>query len=470
MINRVTQFLRSVLPADPFQLCFLAGLVCLTIAPHLRWWPVEERADWSAKLNGSLVPMGYYMGYYVVQVMATCGLILASSAGYFFCFWPGKRTKAKVWLSVVLPAAVSIALTSVAFLNIRRGEYSVLTQIHGSGKGLSWVVTELWHQGSGIHFAALGIGLTALFGLRLIRGTSDLPLELSRSSDIGEWPQEESKGNARLIWFSVAPSSSVIMAVVGFGLLAPLRLTSAYRGPKAWMGFLQAFVVAAVMLVLSMWLAGSENRKLVYGLVRRLNPKLILIGAALPALVSLSPPIVRFIVDRVSWAANDFGKYSPPHLLSYLPVPEIWTLSLVFAAFVEEIVFRGVLQRHFVIRHGVPRGIFLVGIVWASFHFFTDKYATSDQGVVLDLLLRVAQCVILGFALSWLTLRSSSLLPATMAHWLSNVGVYSARDPDYPGRGWMNPLLWLLVALVLFRFWPVEDTDLTAQLAESVDT
>jgi hypothetical protein len=40
-----------------------------------------------------------------------------------------------------------------------------------------------------------------------------------------------------------------------------------------------------------------------------------------------------------------------------------------------------------------------------------------------------------------------------MAHWLSNVGIYSARDPDYPGRGLVNTFLWLLVAFVLFRFW-----------------
>src|SRR5215467_13989516 len=163
MMNRATQFLRSVIPADPFQLCFLAGLVCLTIAPYLRWWPVEERADWSAKLNGS--PVG--MEYYVVQVVATYGFILASSAGYFFCFWPGKRLKAKVWLMVFLPALVSVALTEVKFLSIRRGDYSVLTQTQGSGGSFSWVVAELWNQGTGIHFAVMGISLTAVFGLRL---------------------------------------------------------------------------------------------------------------------------------------------------------------------------------------------------------------------------------------------------------------------------------------------------------------
>ena len=434
----------------------------MTIVPHLDWWPVAERADWSAKLNGA--PVG--MEYYVVRVAATLGFILASSAGYFLCLWPGKRTNEKVWLVVFLPAVVSVVVTAAKFISIRRGAYSVLTQAHGSGTGLVWFVTELWQQGTGIHFAVLGIGLTALFGLRLLRGESHLPLELASPPAIGVSPQE--KGSPRLIWFSLASSSSPIMAALSFGLLSPLMLTPAYKNLRAWMGFLQAGAGAAVMLVLVMWLAGRENRKLVYRLVRLPNPKMILVGAALPALVSLGPAIVRYLIDRVSWAANDFGKYSPPQLLSYLPLPEVWTLSLLFAAFAEEVIFRGILQRYFVSRYGVWRGIFLVGIVWASFHFFTDKYATSDLGVALDLVHRVAQCAIFGFALSWLTLRSSSLLAATMAHWLSNVGIYSARDSGYPGQGLVNTLLWVLVAFVLFRFWPVEHAQRAAQVAESI--
>lgn len=152
--NRAIQFLRSVLPADPFQLCFLAGLVCLTIAPHLTWWPPADRADWSAKLNNSSVATEYSS----VLVAAAYGFILASSAGYFLCFWPGKRTGVKVWLAVVLPAAASVVVTTAKFLSIRHGAYSVLAQVHGSGPGLLWGATELWRQGSGIHFTVLGIG------------------------------------------------------------------------------------------------------------------------------------------------------------------------------------------------------------------------------------------------------------------------------------------------------------------------
>lgn len=63
----------------------------------------------------------------------------------------------------------------------------------------------------------------------------------------------------------------------------------------------------------------------------------------------------------------------------------------------------------------------------------------------------------MGFALSWLTLRSGSVLPATLAHWLYNMGVYSRNEPDYPGSGLMATILWASVAYTLFRFWPVED-------------
>jgi len=193
---------------------------------------------------------------------------------------------------------------------------------------------------------------------------------------------------------------------------------------------------------------------------------MVFVGAVLPALVTVAPSMARYLFDRVHWAAYDFGRYSPPSLTSYLPTLQIWTLSLIFSAFAEEVIFRGVLQRHFVSRLGVWRGIFLTGIVWAAFHFPGDTYsASSDQQIIFGLLHRIAQCLILGFVLSWLTLRSGSLLPPTLAHWLSNVGVYSAREPDYPGRNWLNAILWLLVVWVLFRYWPVENID-TNELAK----
>src|SRR5207245_8959749 len=47
-------------------------------------------------------------------------------------------------------------------------------------------------------------------------------------------------------------------------------------------------------------------------------------------------------------------------------------LWIFFAAFLEEIMIRGLLQPRFIRRYGLLRGIFLVGIVWAAMHFFGD--------------------------------------------------------------------------------------------------
>ena len=52
-MKRVAEFLRSVIPADPFQLLFLAGIVCLVVAHGMRWWPVGVRLGSQLQLNDS---------------------------------------------------------------------------------------------------------------------------------------------------------------------------------------------------------------------------------------------------------------------------------------------------------------------------------------------------------------------------------------------------------------------------------
>src|SRR5215475_13279496 len=104
LINRVIRLLRSVLPRDRFQLFFVAGLVCLTIAPRLRWWPTylapELRNGFhtlppsiSARTSAWLASSG----------IASLGFILAASAGYLFCLWSPKHAVRQVLLLVTVP-------------------------------------------------------------------------------------------------------------------------------------------------------------------------------------------------------------------------------------------------------------------------------------------------------------------------------------------------------------------------------
>ena len=72
-------------------------------------------------------------------------------------------------------------------------------------------------------------------------------------------------------------------------------------------------------------------------------------------------------------------------------LPKIGLLLFLPLAFCEELVFRALLQPRFVVRYGIPRGVFLVGVVFAFAHLSTDFSAWySDALVVTKLGLRLS--------------------------------------------------------------------------------
>jgi membrane protease YdiL (CAAX protease family) len=131
---------------------------------------------------------------------------------------------------------------------------------------------------------------------------------------------------------------------------------------------------------------------------------------------------------------------------------------MVFPPFFEEMNFRGVLQTQFLRRYGVYRGLFLVGIVWAAFHFSSDFSfsGASDFGVVRQLGVRLFMCLTLSFVLGWLTLRSKSLIPAAIAHTLYNVAASLNAGPPFPWKATVRVALLAALAVALFCWWPVD--------------
>jgi len=170
---------------------------------------------------------------------------------------------------------------------------------------------------------------------------------------------------------------------------------------------------------------------------------------------------VHFVVDRQVWVAHGFGKFPEPELGSYFDIPDLHFLLLFLPAFLEEIIFRGLLQKRFIQRYGIYRGIFFVGIMWAAFHFFSDfSFTHATNLMVLELLgTRLLMCVTLSFVLGWLTLRSGSVIPTAVAHALYNVLVYSAFGPPFPGKDIVRLGLWAILAYALFRYWPAKAED-----------
>src|ERR1051326_8856076 len=107
-MNRVFSFLRSVIPADPWQLVLLAGVVCLYVSPFCDLWPREvlasSHSSWSdADSQGAFAVLRSWV------VLLRFPLIFSGIAGYFVCFWPGDRPIRRMAFAVFLPALLSLA-------------------------------------------------------------------------------------------------------------------------------------------------------------------------------------------------------------------------------------------------------------------------------------------------------------------------------------------------------------------------
>ncbi len=443
------------MPADPAQFLFLAGIVCLTIAPRLRWWPPIEAPELVTQTSPGTqarVEWRLFLG------LALWPIIFSGMAGYYVCFWPGVRFVRRVLLSVLFPAVLGLSLISGRSLYIRGQPVSVLestSTLFGNAKSIPAL---LWNLGTGVHFCLAGILLVAVFAWRLVSNSGLLPVGLPACSvvleDTKSWPR------ARFLsWFLIGPCAFVVsltsvVTVLVFDAVfsrSPVRseIVLAYRS-----GLL---LTALVMVGVAIGVTGRDGLKSMRQSLRWPREDHLLLGLFLPAGISVLISVGNYAANRIQWAAHDFGRFAPPEFWSYFNSPEPWLLLLFFAATAEEIIFRGVLQRRFIERYGLYRGIFLVSLVWAAFHFFTDSYSgASDFGVFLKLTLRISTCLSLGYVLGWLTLRSGSILPAALAHTLYNVLIFSNFGPPFPGKDWVRIILWGALAYLLFRFWPVQ--------------
>jgi membrane protease YdiL (CAAX protease family) len=376
-VNRVLAFLRSVLPEDPTQLVFLLGIVCLLIAPNLRW-NLGVVIQASAR---SVPNLRVFVG------LALAAIYLAASAGYFFCFRPSGQPASWLLGLVCLPALAGILIFC---------GYSIIFSS----------LSALPNLGPGFHYALIGFVLVAAFTCCLALGLASLPLALPESSVCDSDNSSSWNGVLTFLWvfLGLLPFISWIFPVWNMIYYFVRSHFPAFGDTIAVSA--ELFVADAVIILIAVWIIGEEARDALRSSLRWPSAEGLLLAVVFPVGVSALISLGQFLLDRLRSAVHQPEMLSFPHIGSYFTIPSIGLLSLLFVAFSDEVIFRGLLQPLFIQRYDIPRGIFLVGVAYAAWHFSSDFSAGfTDGSVIVRLCFRLIGSLALSFVAGWLTFK-----------------------------------------------------------------
>jgi membrane protease YdiL (CAAX protease family) len=321
--------------------------------------------------------------------------------------------------------------------------------------GFHWRILALLRLGPGFDYSLLGLLLVAGFTVRLALGSASLPLTLPHcgpsADDSGSWRRVEI-----FLWvlLGLFPMTRWLhWTDLVFSFIREHLPAFKDLGAQA----AQLFVVDATTVLIAIWVIGRKawddfRRVLSWPPVGS-----FILAILFPLGIAVLLSGGQLLVAMLHWIAYRSGGQSIPEMSRHVTVPGAGLLIFLLPALCEEIIFRGILQPHFVRRYGALRGVFLVGLVFAAAHFRGDFSVWYTDGmVILKLFARLGGTVPLSLVVGLLTLRTGSVLPAAVAHGLANVLGSSPLGPTFLGIGPMGDLLWAVLAYVLFRYWPVE--------------
>jgi membrane protease YdiL (CAAX protease family) len=401
-------------------------------------------------------------------VMLLYPIIFAGLMGYTACFYPGPRPIRRIVSFVFLPTLFSLVCILFVFYQISRSGSSVL-ESHAVLLPVSqWLRGNSWDFPVGFDFCVFSLLLIAVFVVRLRSGISSLPLALPgpmASSDEAAdlWPK------IQILIFTLLAPLFLIAGFIGVLLALPFLLS---HGPLQFIyadvgRIVGSVLEAALLIVLALWILGPWGRNAARRSLQLTEPRYALLAFLLPLLITGLPQVSDFVIDRVHWAAYSFNQTFAPQFGAYFDLSHLrdpWLLLMIFGAFAEEIVFRGLLLQNLISRYGFHRGLFLTGVVWGAYHFRGDSYSGLAAGsVFLHLANRILICLVLNYVFAWMTLRWKSIIPAGITHTVSNILVVAGINDSIPWSAELRILEWAVVAFLLFRYWPFARTELTEE-------
>jgi len=466
-VKRAIEVVRSVIPADPYQLLFLCGSLFLFICIQVRCFPLLTHYAAGARFDdifGSYLPAWADRGWMIFTFFARIPMLFAGGAGLFLCFWPGNRPSRSVSYFVCLPTIAGLALLCLrlSFGATEQRQSALYAGPHVT-HSILWVLSTMWSLGPAIQLSLFGLASAIVFQRRLAKGLSTLPVDL---------PTREMQPDVdRCLWNRILIFAWI--AIVGQYLVVFLAGFIGATPYIFWGKQSESIVIlfplisqvfgTAVIAGVAAWAVGGERWKQLKEFLR-LPPVVVgFLGVAIPIFVHSIPTFLTYLYDRIHWATYENQQViSSPGIGGYFSLPHVIDPSLyplLPAAFLEEVIWRGYLQPRFVRRYGVMQGILLIGLIWSSFHFAFDFRLTgSALGVLRQFAVRLTGCTAMSFVFGWMAIRSGSIWPAVFAHTLHNAwlsfAAYTGNHLDGNVSVYIVTLGYAVVGYLLFKYWP----------------
>src|ERR1700722_14322560 len=471
-MKHIVAFARSVIPQDLTQLLLLAGSVLLLTSMQVRCSPQNSAFSYQRVYD---LP-DPYRSWYFFSLAARLPIFFAGAAGLFVCFWPGPHGARRLFTLVLVPSFAGIAAICGRFLYVSQlPDFPHESVMKAGPHNEAWAFSTVWSLGPAVHMSVLGFVLVLIFFSRLATGVSRLPVSVRHTVDVSRGDDRAWKRILVFVFISIAFMTAIASAAA-FSVLSIYDFFKrfGFRSLPAT-NFVATIIAMSSFLGIAAWAVGDGRWKQFRQFIRLPETKFGLLGIIFPTAIEQVPNFVAYVSDRVHWASFEFARLTPPIFSSYFEFPNPLLLWNLPGAFFEEIIWRGYLQPRFIQRFGIMRGICLLGASWGASHFMGDfTRVGTDAAVFWEFVFRLTNCIVMSYALGWLTLHSGSVWPAALAHGVSNVWIVSLRYSlvGIQGGTLRNTIVtacWAGLGFVLFRYWPpsiaVEHPDPISEIA-----
>jgi membrane protease YdiL (CAAX protease family) len=367
---------------------------------------------------------------------------------------------------MLAPAVTAATLKIFGHWEVSRPAQSIFEKSETQFAGWTLTLQQiLLRLGPGAWFLLASLVLLGIGLQRAERGNLHLPVRFRSAGGAEAEVIAYDNGAKESLGFVLLAYVLTFVAVQGFAaflfILVPGLFSNWFSSDLslwAWMG---SCLASAGPLVAALLLARRHWKEIWLPTLRSFPVLWVFLTFVIPVAIDLAARSANWFAVYVRWFLIKPNVDLPQPMADFFAVPSLLVFVHFFPILLEELGWRAYFQPRMVSAFGVRRGLMLVGLVWAIWHFptsiGTESLWFAAQNISARLLLTTLHAVVIG----WIFLRTNSVWPAATLHLAMKAMVWHGQLNTTPWSGFhyfAREILFVWLAWMLFRRWPQQAT------------